>query len=200
MKEFNLTVIPVGKVAAEDVEAALSRTARLIRQPLELRSSLPVPQGVEDATRGQFRTSVLLARLRAMVPQLGVGKLIGPGGALEEKPSLVTDAYIFVTDVDLFTAQRDGVFSALLPVKGLAVVSVRRLREAFYRRTADAVKQRSRLVKEITRMALRLQKQPACEDPQCVLAPSKMFMDVDMKDEKLCRACTQRVFEGKIQI
>jgi predicted Zn-dependent protease len=200
MKAFNLSVIPVGKVAAEEVEAALSRVARLIRQPLELRSSLPVPQGVEDSTRGQFRTSVLLARLRAMVPQLGTGKLIGPSGVMDEKPSLRADGYVFITDVDLFTAQRDGVFSALLPAKGLAVVSVRRLREAFYRRSADAVKQRTRMVKEIARMALRLQRQPSCADPHCILAASKMFMDVDLKDEKLCRSCSERLFEGRIRI
>jgi len=200
MVDFKTTVIPVGKVEVAELEAALPRVAKILRQPLELRGKLNVPQGIEDTDRKQFRTSVLLDRLRGMVPQLGSGRLFGPNGALDDKPSARTDGYVFVTDVDLFTANRDGVFSALVKSKGLSVVSVRRLREAFYRRKADQVKARTRLVKEITRMAIRLRKLPECPSPDCVMAASQMLMDVDAKDEKLCRACNERLFEGKLQI
>jgi predicted Zn-dependent protease len=200
MAEFKLTVIPAGKLESDELEAVLTRVTRVVRHPMELRGSLPVPQGIEDSDRRQFRTSVLMDRLRAMVPQLGPGKLFGPGGAEEEKPGLRTDGYIFVTDVDLFTARTDGVFAALISNKKLAVVSVRRLREAFYRRKADPVKQRTRQVKEVCRMAARLQGAPQCVDPKCILSPSKMLMDVDLKEEKLCRSCTTRLFEGRIEI
>jgi predicted Zn-dependent protease len=77
---------------------------------------------------------------------------------------------------------------------------VRRLREAFYRRKADPVKQRSRLVKELLRMAGRLRSAPECTDPKCVLAASKMFADLDLKEERYCRQCSLRLFEGTIRI
>lgn len=200
MAEFKLTVIPVGKVDATELEAVLSRVAKVLRRPVELRKSLPVPQGVEDTTRGQFRTALLMDRLRSMVPQLDSGKWIGPTGEEEEKPGLRTDAFVFVTDVDLFTAQTDGVFAALVSAKKLAVVSVRRLREAFYRRKADPNKQRARLVKEITRMGVRLMGLPQCADPKCILAASRMLLDLDLKEEKFCRGCSTRMFEGRVQI
>jgi predicted Zn-dependent protease len=79
-------------------------------------------------------------------------------------------------------------------------VSLRRLREAFYRRPADAGKQRARLVKEIVRVVARLRAMPACRSPQCVLSPSEMLADVDIKEEKLCRACSQRLFQGTIRL
>ena len=200
MSELRIAVIPVGKVESAEVEAAMVRMARGLRRPFELRGSLNVPQGIEDTVRNQFRASTVMQRLRSMVAQLGPGKLVGAEDEAGGKTPLVTDAYIFVTDVDLHTANSDAVFSALMSAKKLAVVSVRRLRESHYRRKADPVKQRTRLVKELQRMAARLQGHPECPNPKCVLAASKMFADVDLKDERFCRDCTQRMFEGTIRI
>lgn len=200
MADSHLALIAVGKVDVSEVEAVASRAAKLLRQPLELRGSLPVPQGAEDPDRGQFRASTVMRGVRAMVPQLGPGKMIGAEGGQSDKPPPKTDGYIFITDVDLYTANTDGVFAALLGSKGLSLVSIRRLREAFYRRKADLNKQRARMVKEVTRMAARLRGAPECSDPTCVLAPSKMIADLDLKEERFCRACSQRLFEGTVRI
>lgn len=200
MTGFHVAVIPVGKVDSAEIEAALPRVAKGTRHPLELRAALPVPQGVEDSERGQFRASAVMARLHSMVPQLGPGKLVGAEGGADQKPPLKADGYVFVTDVDLYTANSDSVFSALMSSKGTAVVSVRRLREAHYRRKSDPVKQRARLVKEILRMVGRLQGAKECTDPKCALAASKMFADLDLKDERFCRPCSLRLFEGTIRI
>jgi predicted Zn-dependent protease len=198
--EFHGVVIPTRKVEGEELEAVVARAVKVLRDPLELRDPLPVPQGVEDATRGQFRASNLMTRLRSMVPQLGPGKLIGTEGTTKARPQLKPGGYIFVTDVDLFTEKSDGVFAALLSGKKLAVVSVRRLREAFYRRKADPGKQRARLAKEIVRMVARLRGMKVCENPSCVLSASKMLADLDLKEEKFCRDCSQRLFTGSVRI
>jgi predicted Zn-dependent protease len=200
VSEFHGVVIPTRKVEGPDLEAAVVRAVKILRDPLELRDPLPVPQGVEDTGRGQFRASNLMTKLRTMVPQLGPGQLIGTDGITQAKPQLRPGGYVFVTDVDLYTEKSDGIFAALLSRKKLAVVSVRRLREAFYRRKADPVKQRTRLVKEIARMTARLRGMSACPDPQCVLAASKMLADLDLKEEKLCRDCSQRLFSGSVRI
>ena len=80
------------------------------------------------------------------------------------------------------------------------MVSIRRLREAFYKRRADPVRQRARVVKEILRMAGRLAALSECQDPKCVLAPSKSVLDIDTKEERFCRVCEQKFFEGRMQI
>lgn len=200
MADAHAVVIPTRKVEGPELEAVIGRAVKVLRAPLELRDPLPVPQGIEDVERRQFRASNLMTRLRAGVPQLGPGKLIGPDETTQAKPQLQPAGYIFITDVDLYTEKSDGVFAALLPAKKLAVISVRRLREAFYRRKADHGKQRARLSKEILRMVARLQGLKQCEDPACALASSRMLADLDMKEERFCRSCSQRLFTGTLRI
>jgi len=197
---FHTAIITVGKIDAEELRLTTVRVAKLMRTPLEIRGRLPVPQAAHDTERGQYRAAELMKSARSMAPQLGSGTLVGTEGGDEGKPPLKTDGYIFVTDVDLFTANTDGVFAALISKAGLAVSSVRRLRESFYRRSVDLNKQRTRLVKEMARMAARLRGAKECSQPSCVLSASKHLADLDIKEEKLCRDCSLHLFEGTVRI
>jgi predicted Zn-dependent protease len=47
-------------------------------------------------------------------------------------------------------------------------------------------------------MTGRLAGLPECGNVQCVLAPSRGLPDIDAKDERFCRACEQRLLEGKL--
>jgi predicted Zn-dependent protease len=196
---MHLAVVPIGRVDAADMEAAVARAVRVWRRPLEVRESLPVPRGSEDAERGQHRAAVFMNRLGAEVLKLKPGKLVGSSDP-EAKTPLQPDGFIFVTDVDLFTAKTEGVVGALITSKRYAVISVRRLREAFHKRRADPNRQRARLNKELLRMAARLAGLPECADPECVLASSKALVNIDAKEERYCRDCEQRLFEGKMHI
>jgi predicted Zn-dependent protease len=140
-----------------------------------------------------------MARLGEEVLKLKPGRFVGATDPAA-RPPYRPNAYLFVTDQDLFTARTEGVLGALLPTKGCAVVSVKRLREAFHHRKADPVRQRARLVKELLRMWGRLAGAPECGDPTCVLAPSRGTPDVDTKEERFCRACEQRLLEGTARI
>lgn len=199
MAGFHIAVVPAGKLDPAELEPALGRAAKVLRQPVELRAALRVPRGAEDPERGQHRAALLLGLLRTATVQTQPGKLVGSAGGSATAPAR-PDAFVFVTDVDLYTAKSDGVFGVLDSKQKVALVSVRRLREAFYRRPADAARQRSRLVKEILRMAGRLQGLKACANPQCALSPSKSVPDLDTKSEMYCRPCSQRLFEGTIRV
>jgi archaemetzincin len=194
-----LAAVPIGRVSVEEVSAALSRAAKVLHRPVELREPLPVPRGSEDPERGQHRAAVLMTRLGTEVLKLKPGKLVGASDP-DAKPPFQPDGFLFVSDVDLFTAKTEGVVAALLSAKHCAVISVRRLREAFYRRKADPNRQRARLTKEILRMAGRLAGLSECSDPECVLAPSRTIPDIDAKEERFCRGCEQSFFEGTMRI
>jgi len=196
---FNIAVVPAGKLDPAELESVLSRAAKVLRQPVELREGLRVPRGAEDPERGQHRAAMLLGLLRTATVQTQAGKLVGAQDASAATPARPA-AFVYVTDVDLFTAKSDGVYGVLDSRQKLAIVSVKRLREAFYRRPADPGRQRARLVKELLRMAGRLQGLKVCGNPQCVLAPSKSIADIDTKTEMFCRACSQRLFEGTIRV
>jgi predicted Zn-dependent protease len=199
LNDFRVALVPVGRVATEELEAAAIRAARVIRSPIEVREPLPVPHGTEDPARGQHRAATFLERLSAEVLKLKPGRLHGadvPGTQAPPKPG----AFIFVTDVDLFTAKSDGTFAALLPRLASAVVSVRRQREAFHGRRADPQRQRERLAKEVLRMVGRLRGLAECADPECALSPTRSTRDLDVKEERFCRACEARLFEGRLQL
>lgn len=200
MSGLRVTVIPVGHIDATDVEAALSRVAKVIHKPVELREAAPVPRGTEDTSRRQHRAPALLAALRASVAPLRVQKLVGADAAGSPIPTPSPDATIFVTDLDLFAPDTEGVFEFTAPSQRAAVISVRRLREAFYRRKADPKKQRARLVKEILRAVGRLKGLSDCPDPSCALAPTQVVPDLDRKAERYCGTCWRRLSSGVMRI
>ena len=200
MAELRITVVPVGRMDIMEVEAALSRVAKVIHKPVELRESAPLPRGSEDTRRGQHRAAEFLAAVRAKVPPLKVQKLVGADvqGSPVATPS--PDATIFVTDVDLYTPDTEGVYSLLQPPRKSAVISVRRLKEAFYRRRADPKRQRARLIKEILRAIGGLKGLSDCNDPACVLSPTQVLPDIDRKAERFCAVCWKRLSTGVIRL
>ena len=49
-------------------------------------------------------------------------------------------------------------------------------------------------------MAGRLAGLSECADPECVLAPSRTIPDIDAKEERFCRVCETKLFEGRMQL
>jgi predicted Zn-dependent protease len=190
--------VPVGRVDAQELETALARAGKTLHRAFELREGLGVPHDTEDHERRQHRAAALIERLVAEARKLAPGRLVG--GDTEAKAPPQPGGLIFVTDVDLYTARSEGVVAALVPARRSAVISLRRLREAFHGRRTDPQRQRERLIKELLRMAGRLAGAPECNNPACALAPSKSLPDIDAKEERYCRACEQRLFEGTLRI
>lgn len=196
MIDVHIGVVPVGKVSVDEVRASLERAVKFLRQPVELRAAIGVPAGIEDPQRAQFRAADLIMALHKQRLRTSTGELIGAEGRPSRKP----DLWVFITDVDLFTAKTNGAFASFSSQGGVAIVSIRRLREAFYRRPADANQQRARLVKEILRVVGRLAGLKECPTPTCALASTRGVPDLDVKKEMFCRPCAQAFFEGRIQI
>lgn len=203
MSELRVTVVPVGKIDAAEVEVAAARVAKILNRPIEMRHAAAVPRSSEDAARGQHRVAPFLTELRIGLPRLGVAKVVGggaPAGASTIVPVASPDAVIFVTDVDLFAPNTEAAFGDMDARNKCAVISVRRMREAFYRRKADPVKQRARVVKVMLQTAGRAKGLADCRDPRCVMAPTGALADIDLKDEKFCGICSKRLTTGIIRI
>ena len=195
-----LTVIPVGRMDAAEVEGALARVSKVLRTPVEMREAATLPKGTEDAARGQHLAGTMLALLRAELARLKVSKTVGADPTAPGAQAAGPEAAVFITDVDLFTPATDAVLGENDLAHSTALLSVRRLREAFYRRKADPAKQRSRLVKEILRAAARIRGLPDCGDLSCALSPSRTVFDVDGKSEHYCAPCWKRLSSGTIRI
>lgn len=192
-----VAVIPVGRIDSAEVEGATVRAAKVLHAAIELRAAATLPKGVEDSARGQFKAKETLATLRAEIPRLAVAKTVGEAPAPAAASQLCA---VFVTDVDLFTPDTDAVLSEIAPLQRAAIVSVRRMREAFWKRKADPVKQRARLVKELLRAAARLAGLPDCNNADCALSPTRNVSDLDGKTEHYCGACWKRMSAGTMRI
>ncbi len=199
MSELRVTVFPVAKMDVAELEGALLRVSKTIHRPVELREPVPLPRGSEEAGRGQHRAAELLAGLRARAATSGVSKLVGASTGGNPVPAPNPDATVFVTDADIFLPNTDGVFAHVAAASKSGVISVRRLREAFYRRKADPGRQRTRLVKELLKTIGHLSGLPECPDPGCVLGPAQVLPDIDRKGERYCPKCWRRLSTGVVR-
>ncbi len=195
MPDLRVALVPVGKMDGAEVEEAAARVSKVIRGAVEVREPLPHPKSAEDATRGQYGTPAVLAEARGALQRLGLRKTVG-GAAAAAAPALT----VLVTDLDLYAPARDWVLAETDAARRISIVSVRRLREAFYRRKADPGKQRARLAKEILRAVGRLRGLPDCGDPACAMAATLSLADVDRKGERYCAGCWKRLSTGAMRI
>jgi archaemetzincin len=186
--ELRVVILPVGKIEPAEIEAVAARVAKVVNHAVETRPAVPAPRAGDDPARGQHLAAPFLAALKATLPRTG------PAGAA------APDAAIFVTDVDLYRPQTDGVFGEIDAKGKVAVLSVRRLREAFYKRKADPAKQRARLVKMILVALGRIRGLTECRDPHCVMGPMAALADVDAHGERYCAACWKYFSTGAFQI
>ena len=198
-----VTVVPVGKVDPAEIEAALVRVAKALGGPVELREAVPLPKATENVERAQHDARALMVQLRSKLATLRAVKVVG-GAAPTAAGAPVTmaqpEAAVFVTDADLFAPQTEAVLAdASGPLK-TALVSVRRLRESFYRRKADPQLQRARLAKEILRGIGRARGLKECNDPSCAMSPTQTLHDVDRKGERFCGACLRRLTSGVVRV
>jgi len=185
---LNVVIVPVGKVDPAEVEAAAARIGKVLNAAVAVRPAVPVPRAGDDPARGQHLAGPFLGELRAKS---------APRPAAGSPP---VDATLFVTDVDLYKPQVDGAFGEIDAVAHAAVLSVRRLREAFYKRKADPARQRARVVKLALYAIGRVRGLPDCRDPACAMTATSALADIDTKPEKYCAACWRRLTTGAFRI
>jgi archaemetzincin len=184
--ELSLSIVPLGKMDPAEVEAVAARLGKVLNKPVIVRPPVPVPRAGDDPARGQHLSGPLLADLKGQAARLAA-----------KDPA---DATLFLTDVDLYKPQTDGVFGDVDAAAHVGVISVRRLREAFYKRKADPVRQRTRLVKLALYVVGRARGLPDCANASCAMFTTTALADVDMKPEKYCAACWRRVTTGAFRI
>jgi predicted Zn-dependent protease len=203
--DLRIAIVPVGRMDPSDVEAAAVRIAKILNRAVTLRQPAPVPKAGDDPARGQHLAGPFLAELRGQLARLPVAKSVGPAPVLDPAGSsaaatIPAEATLFVTDVDLFRPQTDGVFGDIDAAAHVAVVSVRRLREAFYKRKADPAKARGRLVKLALYALGRARGLPDCRERACALFTTTALTDIDRKPEKYCALCWRRMTTGAYRI
>ena len=203
--DLRVAIVPVGRMDPSEVEAAAARIAKVLNQSVTLRQPATVPKAGDDPARGQHVAGPFLGELRGQLVRLPVAKVVGPQ-AVPDPPgqpaagATAAQVTLFVTDVDLYKPQTDGVLGDIDATAHVAVLSVRRLREAFYKRKADPAKARGRLVKLALYALGRARGLPECNERACAMLATASLADIDMKPEKYCASCWRRLTTGAYRI
>lgn len=169
-----LRIGPLDEGIVEYLRGALQR-AFPEATPSHLRGVMPIPPEGYDVSRDQYNSSVLLSKLRPLLTESGVERLLG------------------VTEADLYASSMNFVFGEAHNIWGVAVISLRRLRPEFYGQTPDKRIFLERCAKEAIHEIGHTLGLGHCDNPKCVMFFSNNIQMVDMKDPKFCLKCWKRL-------
>jgi len=166
----DIVVIPIGTLASRvviELAAALSEVFLCRAVPGE---GMHLPSGAWSPSRGQYLSLAILAAVQQSKPA-DVSVLIG------------------VTDCDLYLPGLNFVFGEADMARGIAVISVARLREAFYGHPPDEELFKRRMITEAVHEVGHALGFGHCPDPRCVMYFSNTLADTDRKGSGFCRRC-----------
>jgi len=221
-----ITILPMGTPDLAELEASTKRVAKNLGLVVELAKPISMPPGHFDPARSQSDARKVVAAVPATVtaqPRPAPGTTADPkatraatltpmeafgsrGTAPAPAPGKpapsgpIRPIKVGVTDSDMYLDYRDYVFSHVEPNYRRAVVSTKRLKEAFWRRKSDPAKQQTRLVREIMGAVALAAGAPPCPDPACPASAARGPLDIDQKGDRLCHNCDLKLRGGAVRL
>ncbi|HOI13413.1 MAG TPA: archaemetzincin family Zn-dependent metalloprotease [Methanoculleus sp.] len=173
---MSITLVPIGKVDPAEI--------RMLRDPLKAAFSrdvvfgeeVPLPAAARNTARDQYDAEVVLEFLSLAMEPAGGDRVLG------------------ITNADLYFPGMNFVFG--MAGRRCALISLRRLRQSFYRLPEDADLFRHRAVVEAVHELGHTFGLAHCRDPRCVMRFSNTIAETDRKGPGFCSVCRPRVCSG----
>ncbi|MDD1677379.1 MAG: archaemetzincin family Zn-dependent metalloprotease [Methanomicrobiales archaeon] len=158
--------------APQGLQLPAARTISMIlAAPVDVQENTVFLNGF-DTVRNQCDAGMILNRMQLFV-----------------KRHHCTEPILLVIQQDLYTPGTDFVFGLARNAAGAAVLSVARLDNRYYGRTADDAELVDRIAKEGAHEVGHLQGLPHCNDPECVMFQPRTLDELDRKRKALCPTC-----------
>jgi archaemetzincin len=169
-----IEMVPLGKINNIVLEHLQRNLAEVLDAGVTIGEGKDLPRDAFDAGRNQYLSLPTLALLVASRKREGQ-KILG------------------VMDEDVYTPGLNFVFGQADSAVGVAMISLRRLRQSFYGLRENESLFLERALKEAVHEIGHLLGLGHCPDPRCVMHFSNSIGDTDSKDFRFCRTCQKRL-------
>ena len=147
---------------------------KTFNRQVEIRNKVGSLEYAYDAARYQYKSPLLLSRLRRMKKEWG-DKILG------------------VVDVDLYSPGYDFIYGEADMDTGAATLSINRLVTNAQSIQGNLNLSTDRIIREATHEIGHLYGLGHCPDPQCVMRTCTCIPEVDAAGGGLCAACTEKL-------
>jgi archaemetzincin len=174
---MKIAIIQIGQVEKDTLEFITENLVKAFSksQTAILSDSLPLTPKAYDATRKQYRSSLLLALIREYGRKTEADKILG------------------VTNADLYAPMLNFVFGEAESPGKVAVVSMHRLKPEFYGDPSNRALFLERAAKESIHETGHTFGLPHCPESSCVMSFSNTIAAVDTKKRQFCSNCSLRL-------
>ena len=177
MKEIIL--IPIDRVDGETLGTIKQRLAEIFVWTVDGGSQIEPPRSAYDFKRKQYQSKAILAALRA--------------------PKHKEDERILgVTNVDLYAPKLSFVFGEADAERGVALISLWRMRQVYRSLPGEKKLFGERVIKEAMHQLGHTYGLGHCWAPRCAMFPTNSLRDTDKKQAFFCYECHRKLSDKGI--
>jgi len=175
-KEYSkrsILLVSIGYVNLTMIQILRDGLKNVFKKPVEIGKGLSEPDYAYNKKRKQYHSTTILNAL------------------LEDKEYTAYEKVLGIVDHDLYVPELNFVFGEAS--RGVAIISITRLRQEFYGLAPDQALLQRRVLTEAVHELGHTYGLGHCKNPHCVMFFSNSLIDTDRKGPEFCLKCESKI-------